>query len=557
MRVFTCLGLLSLITLAALHSAEPERTKDPDLSYEEKVLKDVGIRTDGPSLVAYFKSKALSKEDHERLTATVQLLGDDSFETREKASKDMTAFGRLAIRYLKEALKSNDRETVRRAERCLEEIGQTPYTAPMIAAARFVAVRRPEGATEAMLLCLPWIDEPSVEEAILEALFKTGLKDGAAEEMVIAAADDKEAARRAAAAFLLGQGTAENRKRAISLLKDTDARVRFRAATNLVRAGERDAVPALIALLTEGTDSHVWQVEEILFRLLGDGNQSVSPPAGYDEESRRKARTAWETWWKEKGAKVDLARLKQEDAYLGLTLLIELDGGKNGTGRIWECGKDGKPRWRIDTATGPIDAQVLPGGRVLVAEHNGQSVTERDQEGKEIWRHKCENSPVSCQRLANGNTVIATYNEILEVTRDHKVVFSQKRQQMIFNAYKLNNGNYLFVQANNQIIEMDEKGKDVSTVTVNGTNGWASAERLPNGNYIVALYNNGKVVEVNAAGKIVWEVAAQNPAYATRLRNGNTLVASTEGKYVAEFTPEKKELWKQTTEGRPFHVHRR
>ena len=72
---------------------------------------------------------------------------------------------------------------------------------------------------------------------------------------------------------------------------------------------------------------------------------------------------------------------------------------------------------------GPNDAQVLPGGRILVAERNGNQVTERDRTGAISWKHECS-SPIGCQRLPGGNTLITTFSELKEVTREGKVVFS-------------------------------------------------------------------------------------------------------------------------------------
>jgi hypothetical protein len=200
----------------------------------------------------------------------------------------------------------------------------------------------------------------------------------------------------------------------------------------------------------------------------------------------------------------------------------------------------------------------VPGGRVLVAEHGVPRVTERDRAGTVLWEHKTNGMPVSCQRLANGNTVIATYNELLEVTRENKVVFTYPvpGAQMYY-GQKLRNGHYLCVLSNNRIVELDDKRKEVLSVNVPNTSGWASVERLTNTNFLVALYSANKVIEVNPSGQVVWELPVRNPGHATRLRNGNTLVASIGGQFVAEFSRDRKEVWKAATTGRPFHVYRR
>jgi hypothetical protein len=82
-------------------------------------------------------------------------------------------------------------------------------------------------------------------------------------------------------------------------------------------------------------------------------------------------------------------------------------------------------------------------------------------------------------------------------------------------------------------------------------------ERLPSGNYLVALYSSQKVAELDPSGKEVWHVKAANPGHATRLRNGNTLVSNIEGRTVVEYDRSGKEVWSIKAPGRPFHAWRR
>src|SRR6202011_3041700 len=106
---------------------------------------------------------------------------------------------------------------------------------------------------------------------------------------------------------------------------------------------------------------------------------------------------------------------------LGLTLSIEFN-----TGRVWECGRDGKPRWEVTNLAGPMEAQVLPGSRVLIAESRGHTVTERDFKGNVLWEKKLGADPTGCQRLPNGNTFVSTYSSVMEFGRDGKEVYSFK-----------------------------------------------------------------------------------------------------------------------------------
>lgn len=49
---------------------------------------------------------------------------------------------------------------------------------------------------------------------------------------------------------------------------------------------------------------------------------------------------------------------------------------------------------------------------------------------------------------------------------------------------------------------------------------------LPNGRVLVPHNGEGKVVEYDSRGKIVWEVPFAQPIAAMRLPNGNTLITS-------------------------------
>jgi hypothetical protein len=287
----------------------------------------------------------------------------------------------------------------------------------------------------------------------------------------VAALMDKEPARRAAAAFVVGRAAAGQRKAVPPLLNDDDPAVRFHAAAALVSAGDRSGVPALIALLGDGPQTLAWQAEDILYRVAGSEATPSSLGSG-DEAGRRKARKEWEGWWKVHGEKVDLARLKLDEPQQGLTLICDLNGGKTGMGRVWEVGRDGKMLWEMDKAQGPIDAHPLPGGRVLVAEHNGNRVTERNRKGDVLWEARLKNNPVACQRLPNGNTFIATYTELLEVTRDGKTVYSYGKAYGVYYALKLRNGHILYAHRNNQLVELDGAGKEVRTVPCTNTTSW-------------------------------------------------------------------------------------
>jgi hypothetical protein len=557
-RIMPFLPVAAVCLLLAADPVAPPADEANDLSFEENLIRGVGFRPDGPGLMAYLRSLSPTEAEMARLADLVPQLGDERFSAREGASKTLRAAGRPALALLKAAARSADAETARRARVCVEEIESEPSAAILTAAARLLAVQKPDGATAALLAALPMVQDDEAEEAVLAALAAVGLREGKAAAELTAAATSTTAARRCAAAFVLGQGDGEDKRLAVRLLDDGEPLVRYRAALGLLRGGDARGAAPLAALIGDGPEALAWRAEEVLIRLAGE----AAPTEGSsltDAAGRRVARAAWETWWKAEGAKVDLGRVNRDEDYLGLTLIAELDEhprGGGGSGRVWECGRDGKMRWELAGLQRPIDVRPLPRGRILVAEYGANRVTERDRKGNVLWERRTANSPTSCQRLPNGNTLISTWDQIEEVTRDQKVVFTKKlTNEMVTNAQKLRGGNYLYITMNGNAVEIDATQREVAKYAGTESHGWGSVERVGGGRVLVSQMQTNKVVEADARGAILRTLNLKDqPAHATRLRNGNILVSFREAWYVAEFTPEGKEVWRVKTNGRPFHA---
>ena len=553
---WTSLVLFHAVVPTSAAPAQP----DADVAHAERTLKEAGVATDPESVLAFIRGHTLSEDEQERLANTVRLLGDGSYAVREQASRSLIAAGRPALPFLRAGLHNPDLEIAGRARRCMEEIQLSSTSLLMTAAARVVMDRRPPGAVATLLAYLPCIDEEAVEETWFEALEVVGLHDGQPDPVLVTALTDKRAIRRAAAAHVLGQApAAEVRRRVFPLLGDADVRVRYEAAAALLRSGEKGGVSVLTALLTEAPLPLACQSEYLLL-WLADGEGPGTGLGIGDGPARQKCRSAWETWWRSQHTRIDLARLKREEPLRGLTVVCEYDS-PSGAGRVWEWGHDGKPRWEITNLEGPNDVQLLPGGRVLIAERNANRVTERDRHGTVLWQHRTSGNPIACQRLSNGNTLVCTFNELYEVNFEGKKVFSHTHRLGFRHALKLRNGHVLYVTSQGQVVELDAAWKDEvrtirPTVYSAGASYWASVQPLPNGHYLLALGGASRVVEIDTDGKILWECTLPSAVFATRLRNGNTLVACFEGKCLIEVDKSGKEVSKQTLHGRPFTVRR-
>lgn len=268
-------------------------------SGDEALLRSVGISTDGPGLLRYFRLRAQGEAKTEELAALIEQLGDKSPIAARKASGELAALGAPAIPALRRAVKDPDQpQTVRLAKRCLHALEQQPGRLSS-SAARLITQRRPRGATEALLAFLPFAEDDGVVEEIRLALATVAHPDGKPDPALLKALRDDSPIRRGLAIDTLCQhGISASLLEQVplgELLQDPKPSVRFHAALVLARACDAKAVSTLITLLTELPLNHARQAEDYLSELAGD--QAPKAMLGSEPASRQKCRAAWATWW--------------------------------------------------------------------------------------------------------------------------------------------------------------------------------------------------------------------------------------------------------------------
>jgi hypothetical protein len=91
--------------------------------------------------------------------------------------------------------------------------------------------------------------------------------------------------------------------------------------------------------------------------------------------------------------------------------------------------------------------------------------------------------------------------------------------------------------------EIDAEGRVV--LLVGGLNRPQRAQRLPNGNTLIAVYGQNQVIEVDPTGTRVGEPLPMTEVQmAHRRSDGHTLIAGT--KYWLELDASGKEVWRET-----------
>ena len=330
--------------------------------------REAKVSPDGPGLLAFFRDRSLNDTDRQHLDALVGQLGSDAFDQREKASAALVTRGPLAVPFLRRALASADAEVVRRARAGLEQIDSGPGPALPGAAVRLLALRKPAGAVEVLLRYAPHADDVGVEDEVAAALAALGLRNGKVPPALLAALSDREPARRAVAVAVVGRATDPARRSAARrLLGDPDADVRFRAAWAALAARDR----AGLATLVKSSDRRSRMDRSRRGGALPPGRRAGAADGAGREAGGRLATLAARTG----------GGGRPRPAGVGRPLLRLHPRRRAQRRRRLGMRPRGKVHWQVTGLARPHDARRLPNGHVLVCEHAGSRVCERNIPG--------------------------------------------------------------------------------------------------------------------------------------------------------------------------------
>jgi hypothetical protein len=576
LRIFSLLVALVLCWTATSPGFQPgpgkDKGKDKDkeavfdqAAQDERMLRDAKLPVDAASLLQYFRDRTYKEVDPNKVAKLIEQLGDVKFAVREQAHGELLQLGNSVLPALKAAANHPDQETRDRIAELRKSIEERADPTIQAATARLIGARKPAGAADVLLNYLPFAADDMVVEDICAALQKVAVRDGKVEKAVVEALGDKLPIKRAAAGAAVVAGNAKDHLEAArSLLKDTVATVRLRVGMAFVHQRDKTAVQTLIDCLKELGADKMWPAEDLLGRIAGDKSPQVA--LGNDEASRLKCYTAWNDWWKNNEKAIDLAKVDFSNAQQGFTLLVYQAKPMPGKPfkqmtTIVELDANKKERWKFEVTTFAVDAVVVGPDRVLIAERNGQKISERDFKGNVKWEKALPgNTVLAVQRLPNGNTFVVMPNGLYEYDRDGKQVFGIQRNTFdIYRARKLRNSDIVFITNQGAVIRIDSKNqKELKAFNVGFLgNQYGNLEELPNGNLLIPLYQQSRVIEVDPNGKEVWSVAIANPVTAQRLPNGNTLIACWATGRIVEVDRMGREVAAHTVEGTLYLAKRR
>jgi hypothetical protein len=171
---------------------------------DEELLLGAGVSMSGTSLLTFLRKQVRDPTQATHRQSLINRLGDDSFEEREKATREIIRLGRVVVPDLQQALRDPDAEVVRRVRECLDRIVERGEVDVLTSAVRLVGWRRPDGGCQALLDLLPSAEEALAAE-LKAALVVYAERDGKPDPALLWALDDADPVRRSAACGVLGR----------------------------------------------------------------------------------------------------------------------------------------------------------------------------------------------------------------------------------------------------------------------------------------------------------------------------------------------------------------
>ncbi len=524
--------------VAGFPPALPTSTDDLAAA-DARILEEVKVPRQGLELLQFLKEMSPEPSRMAEIHRLLEQLGHEHFSERRRAFGRLQALGLVAADALRQASSSDNPEIARSSQILLERLENLPTEAVLQAAIRQLGRSAPPGAFDWLLEQLPNSVSSGLTDAAVWALTSLTRRDATKVAHLTQVLADKEPARRSAAARVL-LAIRQNHERVRELLQDPDLTVRWHVAFDLVRgARDRAGVPVLIDLLTELPPNRLHDVDELLRHLAGTTTPDVA--LNLDASGRRQIRDAWRKWWQHQESQIAWERLDQPPENLGYTLVLQVGLGST-TGDAVEYATDGRTvRWRVKDLDLPIDAQFLDReNRLLVAEYNGNRVTERDLTGR-VQQRWAVTQPIMCQRLPNGNTLIAARNQLVEFNPKQEKVFALARPASdIVAAGRTPDGVYVIITRNGVCEQVDAEGKVLRAFNVSRPYHYGSLDLSLKGRLFTTHMNGWAEYDLGTGNQERMISGYRTLTSIQRLANGNLLVCSTSTRRITEFDPQGK-----------------
>jgi hypothetical protein len=191
------------------------------------------------------------------------------------------------------------------------------------------------------------------------------------------------------------------------------------------------------------------------------------------------------------------------------------------------------------------------------------------RDGKVAWSYgipiKAPNGELQelgdAHMLSNGNILFSRKVGASEITPDKKIVWNYEAPPKCEihttqpigkdRVMLMQNGNPAKLLIINKVTGKTEKELIIPTSRPDSPHGQFRHVRMTKAGTFLVAHMEGKVVEYDSTGKVLWSVDVPSPWAAVRLKNGNTMISGDASRYAREVNPKGETVWEFTQKDLP------
>ncbi|WP_145034247.1 HEAT repeat domain-containing protein [Caulifigura coniformis] len=477
-----------LLILCGLTAFVPRSAGAQDNPYAEsylRMLTERGIATDAAGLRVFLASHVPGPEDTARLAENLADLGHEDYAKREAAMQALLARPPRSLAEVELRAASDDPEVRWRAKLVLDTLRQ-PGNDLLYASLIVIPLRKVQGLADVVLGVAPLCQSDSMQLAMSRALVATATEaDAPLLKKSLGHEDPRiRMACLNALATTLGEAAVAD---ILPLLDDRNDLVRLDAATQLLQFRRGESLRTLGKLLV----SEQLTVRNRSIHKLRSTLKVSLPYSGYEPAEDRALHAA--EWQKSIEANLDAkAEPVTSTAAPQFVAHLALQSPRYRT--LILIGKDGAIEKKQVAQPGGRSVAV-GNGNLLSVHPSSAVVTETDHSDKTVWVSKAlDERPIVAIRRKDGNTLVATME-----------------------------GSLIELNASGNMIRKSEIGivQDI--------------EALENGNVLLLSFVESKLKQLDATGRVQWQVSLPAPPTSMCLaKDGHAVITLQGAKQLAD-----------------------
>ncbi|MEI7852788.1 MAG: hypothetical protein WCJ06_03710 [Planctomycetota bacterium] len=541
--------LFLLLFCNVTHGGWPE---DEVNYWDDIIIKKSGISTEPKDIQNWLQSRIPNVTNGIKASKWVIDLGNESFEVREQASRELLKLNNLAIFELKKAIKSKDIEVAKRASECLEHISPHESIALKTAIIRLLGKSNPELVFEYFIKIA---DTPELDlltsEALLDA-FSITIKSN---PTLVQKLEDFSQTNDIKSRILIARVLAIGNPNGIAFRKlSTDDQSIVKANALLARLQEKDkkAIGLLITLLPELKTNQFRLIAGLLSELIQD--QASEKELAKEEPSAVEVQKLFASAWEVKNASTNL-NLYTLNQLLPKRILASL-AEPNLSGKICSLNPNGSVSELFrNNSYADLACAINHTLFFLMERSRGPLIT--NNLGEIYERSDPLISTFGLDTDGLGTKFILNRKNLLVLDYTNKIIESIEVKNDCLAGVRLINGDYAIVFKDKSLLILDEKnlkkektkislGVIEPTRTILGY----QIQGTRSGSILIPEFGGKAINEFNQEGKLLKTIkfsinTGNSNIYGPTLTmnsNGNFLIGTRLGETVTELNMEGKEI---------------